>query len=164
MREPTTTDAARRLALTLHRATALVDRVADTYLRPAHGISVSMFAALVTIDAVAPASQADVARALDVSRAAVTQRLQGLVARGLVAVVVDTADGRANVVSLTSAGAELLAAAWDGLARSDDGVERGVDTAALQAALDTVIANAERYLGPAGERPTGVTVAPGGAR
>jgi DNA-binding MarR family transcriptional regulator len=145
-----TTPAAQRLALALHRATALVDRVADGYLQPAHGMGISMFAALVTIDAVGPASQSEVARGLDVSRAAVTQRLTRLVERGLVEVVPDPADSRANVVSITSAGRTLLAEAWDGLARSDDGLERGVDLAALQQALDTLIANAQRYLAPPG--------------
>ena len=106
-----------------------------------------MFAALVTIDAVGPASQSDVARALDVSRAAVTQRLEKLIAQRYVRVVADPADSRANVVSLTAAGRDLLAAAWEGLARSDDGLERGVDLGALQAALDTLIANAGQYLG-----------------
>jgi DNA-binding MarR family transcriptional regulator len=149
MTDPTT-PTAQRLALALHRATALVDRVADGYLQPAHGMGISMFAALVTIDAVGPASQSEVARALDVSRAAVTQRLTRLVERGLVEVVPDPADSRANVVSITSAGRTLLAEAWDGLARSDDGLERGVDLAALQQALDTLIANAQRYLAPPG--------------
>lgn len=142
--------ASQRLALTLHRATALLDRVADRHLQPTHGLSISMFAALVTIDAVGPASQSDVARALDVSRAAVTQRLRELVARGLVSVEDDPADSRAKVVSLTSAGGALLGAAWEGLARSDDGLERGVDVDGLLAALDRLISNAEQHLDRSG--------------
>ncbi|MAM53280.1 MarR family winged helix-turn-helix transcriptional regulator [Microbacterium sp. UBA3394] len=137
---------AQHLALTLHRATALVDRVADTYLRPAHGIGISAFAALVTIDALQPARQSEIARGLDISRAAVTQQLGGLTARGLIAIEPDAADSRANRVRLTPAGGRLLAAAWEGLARQDDGVEDGVDLDALQSALDTLIANATRYL------------------
>lgn len=137
---------ARRLALTLHRATALVDRVAERYLQPAHGISVSTFAALVTIEAVGPANQSDVARALDVSRAAVTQQLHRLRERGFVEVRSDPADRRVDVVSPTPAGRRLAAEAWDGLGRSDDGLERGIDLAALEAALDTLVANAERHL------------------
>ena len=137
---------AQRLALTLHRATALVDRVADAYLRPAHGIGISAFAALVTIDALQPARQSEIARGLDVSRAAVTQQLGGLAERGLIAIEPDAADSRANLVRLTPAGGRLLAAAWKGLARQDDGVENGVDLEALQSSLDTLIANATRYL------------------
>jgi DNA-binding MarR family transcriptional regulator len=137
---------AQRLALTLHRATALVDRVADAYLRPSHGIGISSFAALVTIDALQPARQSEIARGLDVSRAAVTQRLGGLVERGLIAIAPDEADSRANLVRLTPSGQRLLADAWSGLARQDDGVEDGIDLAALQASLDRLIANAVRYL------------------
>lgn len=143
----------RLLVLALHRARALVDRVADGYLQPAHGISISVFAALVTIDAVGPASQSDVARGLGVSRAAVTQRLRRLVDDGLVEVVGDPASGRANVVSTTAAGRALLSEAWAGLAGLDDGLERGVDLQALQQALDTLIANAEQHLARAARQP-----------
>jgi len=136
----------RRFALALHRATALVDRVADAHLRPAHGIGVSELAALATIDALEPARQSTVAAALDVSRSAVTQRLASLTRDGLVAVVADPDDRRANVVGLTPAGRALLAAAWESLARHDDGLEEGVDVPALVAALDRVAANAERHL------------------
>jgi len=139
-----------RLALSLHRATTLVDRVADAYLRPNHGISISMFAALVTIDALGPARQSEIARALEVSRSAVSQRLHELVRRGLVEVADDAVDRRAHRVAITSAGARLLDDAWRGLDASDDGVEVGVDLVALQTALDTLSANAERALGSVG--------------
>ncbi len=136
----------RQLVLSLHRATALVDRVADAYLRPAHGITVSMFSALVTIDAVGPARQSEIARALDVSRAAVSQRLVELVSRGYAEVTADASDQRAHQVAITPEGRALLADAWRGLAASDDGLEHGVDLPALQRALDTLIVNAARYL------------------
>lgn len=144
----TTDDTApsRHLALTLHRATALVDRVADAHLRPTLDLTVSMFAALVTIDAIGPARQSDVARGLDVSRAAVTQRLVALVDRGLVEVTPDPADPRANLVTTTPAGRSTLATAWRGLAASDDGLEDGVDLPTLQAQLERLVANAERHL------------------
>lgn len=139
-----------RLVLSLHRATALVDRVADAYLRPTHGITISMFAALVTIDGLGPARQSEIARSLDVSRAAVSQRLHELVKRGLVQVTGDAGDRRAHRVAITPSGSALLDAAWRGLDASDDGVEVGVDLVGLQDALDTLIANAERALAPAG--------------
>lgn len=137
---------AQRLALTLHKATALVDRVADAYLRPAHDLTISMFTALVTIEAIGPARQSEIARALDVSRAAVTQRLVELVARELVEVTPDAADQRANCVVVTPTGRRVLGAAWQGLAESDDGLENGVDLERLQSALDTLVANATAYL------------------
>jgi DNA-binding MarR family transcriptional regulator len=138
--------APRHLALDLHRATALVDRVADLHLRAVHGIGISGFAALVSIDAVGPARQSAVATALGVSRAAVSQRLGELVTRGLVDVSPDPSHGRANLVSLTPAGRRLLAAGWQSLARSEDGLETGVDLDGLQAGLVRLIANAEHHL------------------
>ncbi|MET8372378.1 MarR family winged helix-turn-helix transcriptional regulator [Micromonospora profundi] len=137
---------AQRLVLTLHRATTLVDRVADAHLRNMHDVTLSMFAALVTIHAIGPARQSKIAQALDVSRAAVTQRLVELVARGLVEVAPDATDQRANRVAVTGKGRELLDAAWKGLAEIDDGIEDGIDLEALQSALDTLVANAARYL------------------
>ncbi len=135
-----------RLALVLHRATTLVDRVADEYLRPAHQIGVSAFAALVTIDALGPARQSAIAAGLGVSRAAVTQRVADLSSRGLVEIADDPTNRRAKLVSLSAAGRKLLLHAWDGLARSHDGLDRGVDLVALQSALDTLIVNAEAHL------------------
>ncbi|MBC2933812.1 MarR family winged helix-turn-helix transcriptional regulator [Nocardioides sp. zg-1228] len=142
----------RRFALALHRATALVDRVADAHLRPAHGIGVSELAALASIDALEPARQSALAAALDVSRSAVTQRLASLTRDGLVVVVADPGDRRANSVALTPSGRALLTAAWESLARHDDGLEDGVDVAGLIAALDRVAANAERHLAGTGRR------------
>jgi len=136
----------RRLALALHRATALVDRVADAYLRPAHGIGASSFAALVTIDTLGSARQSAIAGALGVSRAAVTQRIAELSADGLVDVDADPTNRRARLVTLSPAGRRLLSDAWEGLGRSEDGLETGVDLVALQTALDRLIANAEAHL------------------
>ena len=135
-----------QLALALHRATALVDRVADAYLRPAHGIGISVFSALITIDAIGPARQSAIAAGLGVTRAAVTQRLADLTDRGLVEVIGDPSNRRAHLVSLSPAGKRLLAEAWAGLGQSQDGLERGVDLVALQSALDRLIANAEQHL------------------
>ena len=134
------------LAFRLHQATALVDRAADRYLRSAHDITYSLFVVLVTVDALGAASHRAVADSLDVSRASITQRVGALRARGLVQVAPDTSDARALQVSLTSAGAHLLAAAWRGLEAHDDGIDDGVDQECLGRELDTLIRNARRYL------------------
>jgi DNA-binding MarR family transcriptional regulator len=155
---PSTEPPSRRFALALHRATTLVDRVADAYLRPAHDIGVSELGALITIDAIGPARQTALADALDVTRSAVTQRLTSLSARGLVEVVADPVDRRAHAVALTDEGREVLAAAWKGLAQHDDGLEDGVDLTALLEALERVAANAERHLAAIGDRTSPRTV------
>lgn len=148
----TTAPSSRRFALALHRATALVDRVAESYLRPAHGIGISEFSALVTIEALGPARQTDLAAALDVTRSAVTQRLATLTRRGWADVTPDERDARAHVVTLTPAGRRLVADAWQGLARYDDGLEDGVDLVGLLVALERIAVNAERHLERRGAR------------
>lgn len=139
-------DLHQRLALTLHKASGLVDRVADSYLRSAHDMGISVFATMVVIDAVGPARQSVVAQALGVSRAAVTQRLAELVDRRLVDVSADPENRGARLVRLSRTGRRTLAQAWDGLAAFDDGIEDGVDLVALLTQLDLLVANAERYL------------------
>jgi DNA-binding MarR family transcriptional regulator len=133
--------------LKLHQATALVDRVADRYLRGAHGISYSHFVVLLTVGVLGQPHQRAVADSLDVSRASITQRVTALRECGLVRVTRHEADARSQRVSLTDDGEALLETAWRGLDEHDSGLEHGVDIQALERELDTVIQNARRYLG-----------------
>jgi DNA-binding MarR family transcriptional regulator len=130
----------------LHRATVLLDRLADDYLRSHHGIRYAPFLVLLMLGILGPSSQQRLASNLDVSRASITQRISGLSAEGLVRVDVDPADARAHRVELSERGRELLERAWSGLDAHQDGVDRGVDGAALAAQLDLVIANATAAL------------------
>lgn len=134
-------------AFKLHRVTALIDRVADEYLSREHGIRYAPFLVLLMVRVMGESSQRTVATALDVSRASITQRVSALVELGLLAVVADPRDSRANIVSLTGAGARLVTTAWAGLEQHQDGLDHGVDEPALVAALDRIIANGERILG-----------------
>lgn len=134
-------------AFKLHRATVLIDRIADEYLLREHGIRYAPFLVLMIVGLLAPTSQQAIAANLAVSRASVTQRLGGLVADGLVAVTTDPEDSRANRVSLTPAGSAKLDAAWRGLEAKNDGIDEGVDEPALAAHLDRLIANAMRIIG-----------------
>ena len=142
-----TDDITTSTAFKLHRATALIDRVADEYLSREHGIRYAPFLVLLMVRVMGESSQRTVATALEVSRASITQRVSALVELGLLAVVADPHDSRANIVSLTEAGAQLVAAAWAGLEQHQDGLDHGVDEPALVAALDRIIANGERILG-----------------
>lgn len=135
------------VAFKLHQATALVDRAADRYLREAHGISYSSFLVLLTVGALGEPSHREVADGLDVTRASITQRVAELRTRDLARVTPDPADARVLRVSLTQAGESLLAAAWHGLDEHDDGLDLGVDQAALGRELDTLISNARAALG-----------------
>jgi len=133
-------------AVKLHRATVLLDRLADDYLRDHHGIRYAPFLILLMLGILGPSTQQRLATNLDVSRASITQRIGGLSADGLVRVEVDPQDARAHRVDLTERGRELLERAWSGLDAHQDGVDRGVDSAALVAQLDVLIENATAAL------------------
>jgi len=61
-------------------------------------------------------SPLQLARAMQVSKGTMTNTLQKLVAKGLIAIEPDPADGRAKLVSLTEAGLDLRQAALAALA------------------------------------------------
>lgn len=128
-------------AFKLHQATALLDRAADTYLQREHGIRYAPFLVLLIVRVMGQPSQRAIAGALAVSRASITQRVALLSGIGLVTVEPDEQDARANVVRLTDAGATLVDSAWRGLEAHQDGLDAGVDEAALVAQLDRIIAN-----------------------
>jgi DNA-binding MarR family transcriptional regulator len=134
-------------AFKLHRATVLIDRVADDYLSREHGISYSHFIVLLMARVLGDTSQQAIAANLSVSRASITQRVAALVERGLVAVASDPRDARANLVRLTEAGASLVDRAWSGLDEHQSGLDDGLDESALAAQLDVLIANGSRILG-----------------
>ena len=131
-------------AFKLHRATLLIDRLADEYLQREHGVRYAPMLVLLMVRVLGPTSQQAIAHNLDVSRASVTQRVSQLVRDGLLAV--EATDGRTHRVSLTAAGEELFDAPWSGLEAHQNGLERGVDETALVAQLDRIIANALEIL------------------
>lgn len=135
-------------AFKLHRATALVDRVADRYLQEHHGIRYSGFLVLLAVGTLGQQTQRQIADALDVSRASITQRLARLLNDGLVTSGPHPDDARANTISLSEKGAALLERAWQGLESQQDGVDAGVDEEALVQQLDRIIENALRVLNP----------------
>jgi len=92
------------------------------------------------------ASQTAIAENLAVSRASITQRVTALAARGLLDVKPAEADARAHTVRLSPEGSALFEAAWHGLEERREGLDEGVDEAALVAQLDRLIANALRIL------------------
>lgn len=143
---PNAAPIAESLAFKLHRATVLVDRAADAFLRARFDITYSLFSVLLVAGTLPGPSQRQIADALAVSRASITQRIAALARRGLVAVEPDERDSRAARVRLTAEGGALLTAAWGALEAHDDGIDRGVDVAALVRELDRLIANATAQL------------------
>ena len=143
-------------AFKLHRATVLLDRIADDYLFSVHRIHYAPFLVLLMARVLGPTTQQAIARNLGVSRASVTQRVGVLQNAGLVAVTKSATDSRANTVELTAEGTTLVEAAWLGLERHQDGVDFGVDEAVLAAQLDRLIDNALAIINP--DAPTPATM------
>jgi DNA-binding MarR family transcriptional regulator len=129
-------------AFKLHRATVLLDRIADDYLVARHGIHYAPFLVLLMARVLGPTTQHAIAQNLGVSRASVTQRVGALQKSGLVDVAKSATDARANTVVLTAEGETLVEAAWLGLEQHQDGVDFGVDEPVLAAQLDRLIENA----------------------
>jgi len=126
-------------AFKLHRATLLIDRIADDYLQQHHGIRYAPMLVLLMARLLGPTSQQAIAENLGVSRASVSQRVTPLVADGLLAI--EKLDGRTHRVTLTDRGRALFDAAWNGLENHQTHLDDGVDEAALAAQLDRIIAN-----------------------
>ena len=127
-------------AFKLHRVTALIDRLADDYLQREHRIRYAPMLVMLMVRVLGPTSQQAIAEALDVSRASVSQRVTQLVSDGLLST--EKVDGRTSRVSFTLEGTALFDRAWAGLEAHQNGLEQGVDEAALVAQLDRIIANA----------------------
>ncbi len=135
-------------AFKLHRATVLIDRIADDYLDREHGIRYAPYLVLLMVRLLGEPSQQAIAAALDVSRASITQRVGGLVERGLLEIGVDPDDARAHRVRLTESGRTLVDAAWRGLETRQDGLDEGIDEPLFAQQLDRLIANAMTALSP----------------
>ncbi len=131
-------------AFKLHRVTALLDRVADAYLRTEHGIRYPAFLVLLMVRVLGEPSQQRIAANLGVSRASITQRIAALAGDGLLTTRTDATDSRANIVTLTARGSAVLDAAWSGLDAHQAGLDEGVDEEALVAQLDRILANGAR--------------------
>lgn len=131
-------------AFKLHQATLLIDRSADTYLRREHDLGYAHFLVLLIVRVAGPTSQRSIAENLGVSRASITQRVTALTRDGLLVVTPDPDDSRAHLVDLTDGGCDRVDRAWKGLDAHDDGLDAGVDDAALATQLDIIIANGRR--------------------
>ena len=98
------------LCLHLRRAARAVARRFDAALRPL-GLTNGQFSLLMSLNRPEPASIGSVAALLAMDRTTLTADLKPLERRGLVRVMVDTADRRTRRLTLTTAGRALLAAA-----------------------------------------------------
>lgn len=129
-----------------HLATAL-NSYADAVLTARWGITISQFTFLAVLEEGQPIDVTHLAECLGVTKAAVSKRVPGLEARGLVRTATDPAHGRRVVLTLTDEGLRLAREAGDLLeaefaqmfvGRPDLDLER--THADVQAMLETVLA------------------------
>jgi DNA-binding MarR family transcriptional regulator len=98
------------LCLHIQRAARAVGRRYDDALRPMR-LTNGQFSLLMSLNRAEAPSIGSVAALLAMDRTTLTANLKPLERRGLVKVAVDAADRRSRLMSLTSAGRALLAAA-----------------------------------------------------
>lgn len=130
-----------RLTFTLHNLVAVLDRHADGILRRERDMTYSQFLFLVHL-ADGPRDGTQLASSLQVSRAAVSKRLDWFTEKGWVTVKPDPNHGRRQVIALTPAGAHAVRDAGDLLERAFQlpaQSETGVDLDALHADLKTLL-------------------------
>ena len=73
-----------RITVTLHELVSAMDSYADDYLRRHHGVGYNLFSVLAALVELAPLDISQLARALRISKAAVSKRVPALVAGGWV--------------------------------------------------------------------------------
>ncbi len=103
------------LCLHLQRAARALARRYDEALRP-FALTNGQFSLLMSLNRPEPPSMGSVAALLAMDRTTLTANLKPLERRGLVQVMVDAADKRSRLMSLTPAGRVLLTAclpAWE---------------------------------------------------
>lgn len=127
------------LSLELHELVLALDRAAEERLRPS-GLSYRRFVALHIVAENPGIAARELAKALSVSEAAVSQMLPALIESGLVASVRVEGGGRRRPLRVTDAGLAVLGEAQRQLGGSLDSLVRGLglDPESLAHALHTI--------------------------
>ncbi|HEX5534882.1 MAG TPA: MarR family winged helix-turn-helix transcriptional regulator [Actinomycetales bacterium] len=137
------------VSLLLHRIVYALDRAADRRLRDQFGVSHGRAVLLRVIGVKGPCSQHELAVELGHTDPAITGMVRELVSVGLVEVRPDPDNGRRRLVSLTAAGADLVArvTAFLDAAMAELVSAADVDTRTLVAELTKI----DAVLGPTGD-------------
>lgn len=123
------------LCLQAQRAARALARRFDLALKPA-GITSGQFSLMMALNRPEPPTLASVATLLAMDRTTLTANLKPLERRGLVATLVSPKDRRLRLLSLTPAGAAVLAAAVPVWKTLHAGIEAGLsDASQLRADL-----------------------------
>jgi DNA-binding MarR family transcriptional regulator len=113
------------LCLHIQRAARATARRFDDALRPLE-LTNGQFSLLMSLNRPEPAAMRQVAHLLAMDRTTLTANLKPLERRGLVKIMVDTADKRGRLLALTAAGRALLATAVPVWRRTHAAIERSL--------------------------------------
>lgn len=126
-----------RLVMALLRTASLVDRACGTQLAPS-GLTEARFAVLLAAAQDDAATPASLAEQLDVSRAAITGLLDGLVRQGLVTRTEHESDRRSLTIAVTASGRSALDALRPVYGDWIGGLTAGIPAEQVSAALDAL--------------------------
>ena len=125
------------LCLHVQRAARVLARRFDDALRPV-GLTNGQFSLMMALNRPVPASLGPVADLLAMDRTTLTAALKPLQRRGLVDIVVDPADRRGRLLTLTEAGMTLLASAVPIWQETHAVIEAGMPDAGPETLRDTL--------------------------
>lgn len=128
------------LCLATQRAARALSRVFDEALRPA-GLTSGQFSLLMSLNRPEPPSIGTIAKLLAMDRTTLTANLKPLEKRALVSTIVDPADRRGRLLTLTDAGKMLLASSLPIWKRTNQQVEsllQGADLESVRAGLSAL--------------------------
>lgn len=97
----------------LHRLVFLMDKIADHLLRKKLYLTFSQFRILIVVGKIKNVTQAEVAKFLDLSPAAISRQIELLAAKKLLKVSANAKVRRENILALTSKGHKQLEKAMD---------------------------------------------------
>jgi DNA-binding MarR family transcriptional regulator len=120
------------LCLASRRAARAMTRLFERQLRP-HGIRATQFTALVMLSMSGPLSIGALAKAIGVERTTLSRNLVRLEARGWIEIVGAAADARSRIVSVTSQGRDMLAAALPAWQRAQGAARTAIGGAGADA-------------------------------
>lgn len=128
-----------RLVMALLRTASLVDRACGAQLAPFE-LTEARFAVLLAASRSDAATPAELAEQLDVSRAAITGLLDGLVRQGFVTRAEHESDRRSLTITVTESGRTALDALRPVYGEWVGGLTAGVPAEQVSAALDALAA------------------------
>jgi DNA-binding MarR family transcriptional regulator len=116
-----------KLTNVLHEIVWLMDKYANKALQQKYNISFAKFHVLIVIEKTQPTNQAQVARHLHYTQAAISKALSKLMQEELIDIRIDPTHARRNIVHSTKKGSKLAKACSKFLDKEFDGLLKNID-------------------------------------